>query len=90
VVTLAGELPVSRFGLTIMNNLGLGEVVANSPKKYVEIAVTLAKDSARLKEYRRTLRGRLLASHLTDAVRFTRQLEETYRWMWEQWCAANG
>jgi len=52
----------------------------------VEIAVKLANDLPRLTELRRTLRPRLLQSHLTDATHFTRQLEETYRWMWRNWC----
>ncbi|HEX8522327.1 MAG TPA: tetratricopeptide repeat protein [Tepidisphaeraceae bacterium] len=88
VITLAGELPVGRFGLTIMQNLDLPELVATTPDEYVERAVALAKDRDRLRLLRSTLRPRLANSHLTGARQFTRQLEALYRMMWRQWCSA--
>jgi protein O-GlcNAc transferase len=86
VITLAGQLPVSRFGLTILTNLNLPDLIAHSPEQYIEIATTLATDRARLAHFRRDLRPRLLQSHLTDAKHFTQNLEATYRSMWHDWC----
>ena len=87
IVTLAGERPVSRAGLSILNNLGLQELVTSTEDGYVDIAVNLANDLPRLAELRRSLRSRMEKSVLMDAPRFTRQIEEAYRAMWREWCA---
>jgi predicted O-linked N-acetylglucosamine transferase (SPINDLY family) len=86
VVSLAGEHPVSRAGLSQMSNLGLPELVTSSPDEYVRIAVQLARDIPRLTELRRTLRPRMQASPLMDASTFARNIESAYRGMWQHWC----
>jgi predicted O-linked N-acetylglucosamine transferase (SPINDLY family) len=86
VVSLTGERAVSRAGLSILNNLGLPELVAFSEDEYVRIAVNLANDLPRLAELRRTLRSRMERSVLMDGPRFARQIEAAYRAMWREWC----
>ncbi|WP_337442751.1 O-linked N-acetylglucosamine transferase, SPINDLY family protein [Chthoniobacter flavus] len=86
VVSRAGRGPLSRAGWSQLSNLGLPELVAFSEDDYIRIAVELAGDIPRLSELRATLRRRMEASVLMDAVRFTRQIEETYRAMWREWC----
>jgi len=90
VVSLAGETPVSRAGLSQLSNLGLPEWVAHSESEYVKIAEKLAGDLPRLAQLRSTLRERMENSVLMDAPRFARQVEEAYRKMWKRWCAASG
>jgi protein O-GlcNAc transferase len=85
VVSLAGETPVSRAGLSQLSNLGLTELVAHSEEDYVKIAVALAEDLPRLTQLRSTLRARMQASVLMDAPRFTRQVEQAYREIWQAW-----
>jgi len=85
VVSLAGETPVSRAGLSQLSNLGLPELIAHSETEYVNIAEGLAKDLPRLAKLRSTLRDRMKASVLMDAERFTRQVEQAYREMWHAW-----
>jgi predicted O-linked N-acetylglucosamine transferase (SPINDLY family) len=85
VVTLAGETPVSRAGLSQLTNLGLRELVAHTEAEYVSIAASLASDLPRLAELRATLRPRMQASPLMDAPRFARQIERAYREMWRAW-----
>jgi protein O-GlcNAc transferase len=87
VVTLCGSTVVGRAGLCQLMNLGLPELIAGSPDEYVRIAVELANDLPRLTNLRAALRQRLLASPLTDAPRFARNLEAAYRAMWRRWCA---
>jgi predicted O-linked N-acetylglucosamine transferase (SPINDLY family) len=87
VVSLVGRRPVSRGGISILNNLGLPELVAFSKDDYVRIAAELAGDLPRLAELRRTLRSRMEASVLMDASRFARNIEAAYRAMWRHWCA---
>jgi protein O-GlcNAc transferase len=86
VVTLVGETPVARTGLSLLTNLGLPELVAETEDQVVSIVVALAGDVPRLCELRATLRDRLEASPLTDAPRFARAVEAAYRDMWRRWC----
>jgi len=86
VVTLAGENHVSRVGVSLLTNMGLQELIAQTPGEYVSIAVALANDSARRAELRRTLRPRMRKSPLMDGVRLARDLEAAYRRMWQTWC----
>jgi len=87
VVSLAGETPVSRAGLSLLTNLGLPELVAHSETEYVNIAESLANDLPRLAQLRANLRNRMETSILMDAPRFARNIEAAYRSMWERWCA---
>lgn len=88
VVTLAGEMPVSRAGLSQLTNLGLPEFVSHTHDDYVQTAVRLAHDFPRLAALRATLRPRMEASILMDAPRFARQIEAAYCEMWAARCAA--
>jgi protein O-GlcNAc transferase len=87
VVSLTGETPVSRAGLSLLSNVGLPELVAHSETEYLNIAGRLARELPRLAQLRSTLRDRMENSVLMDASRFTRQLEQAYRKMWHTWCA---
>jgi protein O-GlcNAc transferase len=86
IVTLAGRLPVARVGVSLLSNLGLPELVAETPDAYVEIAVRLAGDLDRLRQLGAGLRERMRVSPLLDARTFTRNLEDTYRGVWRRWC----
>ena len=86
VVTLAGRTGVGRGGVSILSNVGVPELIANSVEQYVEIARSLAGDLARLAQLRATLRGRMRESALMDAAGFARDVEAAYRQMWRQWC----
>jgi len=87
VITLSGSTHVSRVGASILRNVGLTELVAQTENEYLEIAIQLAKDRERLARYRRNLRNMMLNSTLLDAATFTRNLEQAYRTMWRRWCS---
>lgn len=87
VISLAGPDAVSRAGLSQLSNLGLAELVTFSEDRYVDIATELAADLPRLRELRKTLRGRMEDSVLMDAPRFARGIESAFRTIWQQWCA---
>ncbi len=78
VVTLDGDRPVSRTGASMLNSVGLRELVAHEPDGYVETALQLANDLPRLAALRATLRERMRASPLTDAPRFARAIEAAF------------
>jgi predicted O-linked N-acetylglucosamine transferase (SPINDLY family) len=87
-IMMEGQSYASRFGGSTLLGVGLGDLIARSSDEYVDKAVALAEDPARLAELRATLRERLLASPLVDAAKFTRGLEAAYRQMWHAWCAS--
>ncbi|HXW26909.1 MAG TPA: tetratricopeptide repeat protein [Xanthobacteraceae bacterium] len=90
VVTLRGDRHAGRVGASLLGQLGLTDLVAASVEKYVEIAVTLAGDAARLDELRRSLRPRMAASPLCDGQVFARKIEAAFRQMWRRWCETPG
>jgi predicted O-linked N-acetylglucosamine transferase (SPINDLY family) len=87
VVSLVGETATSRGGASLLHAIGLGELVAQTPDQYVDIACDLAQDAARLAALRAGMRERMRASALMDAPLFTRNLESAFRLMWRSWCA---
>jgi len=88
VVTLVGRTAVGRAGLSQLTNLGLPELVAETPDAFVQIAAALAGDLPRLAELRASLRQRMERSPLMDAPRFACNVEAAYREMWRRWCAS--
>ncbi len=87
VITLAGDTHLSRVGVSLLTNAGLGELIARSPDEFVRIAIDLASDRARLAELRAGCRKALSASPLTDREGFIRSLERAYRQLWHRRCA---
>ncbi len=90
VVTLAGATSVGRGGSSILHNIGLPELVAETPEQYVEIAVRRAGDPVALEELRGGLRGRMERSPLRDGPGFARDFEEALRTMWRKFCRVDG
>lgn len=89
VITLAGERHAGRVGVSLLNRVGLPELVAQTQEEYVHIAVALAQDRERLRNLRLEMRQRVQSSSLVDSVRITRSVEEAYRQMWREWCTRN-
>jgi predicted O-linked N-acetylglucosamine transferase (SPINDLY family) len=89
VVTKAGAMGFTRSATSILGNVGLAELVAESEDHYVEIAARLACDRQRLRALQRGLRERMRASALLDAHGFMRDLEHAYRDVWRRACAAD-
>ena len=86
LVSLAGDVFLSRTGLSILTTIGLAELVAHGPDEYLRIAGDLAGDPVRLAQLRSSMRERMLASPLLAAAAFTRDLEDCYGAAWRQWC----
>jgi protein O-GlcNAc transferase len=86
VVSLAGELPISRSGVSLLSHVGLAELIAYSPGEYVSIATKLAGDAQRLASLHAGLRDEMRRSRLTDAKAFAVSVEEAYREVWQRWC----
>ena len=87
VVSLVGDRHAARVGLSLLSQVGLPQMAAQSRSEYVRLAAGLASDIAALGELRLGLRQRLRASTLMDEVRFARVFEAALRDMWQRWCA---
>lgn len=74
VVTLAWHRPASRQGAAVLGELGLADLVAESQDQYVDIAVSLAGNSARLAALRSGLRDRLHEYARSQAPRLAEAL----------------
>jgi predicted O-linked N-acetylglucosamine transferase (SPINDLY family) len=85
-IMLEGTSYASRFGGSVLVNLGLEDFLARSVDEYVQIAVAWAGQPERLAELRGTMRERMRASPLVDAAGFARNVEDAYRQMWLGWC----
>ncbi len=84
VVTLAGVRHVSRFGYSILKNLDFEEGIAYNEAEYVEKAVQLANDKAKINELHRTLRTRMLNSPLMNGRQYVSDIEDAYKKIWDE------
>lgn len=85
VVAIRGERWVGRFAALLLKQLGLTDLVAESPEQYVEIACRLYQCPERGQELRSVLRNKMRSLATADSVAYVRELEKSYRWMWRRW-----
>ena len=89
VITLKGDKHHSRFGYSIMMNLGLPELCADNLDEYVERAVILAQNTEMLSDLHQTLRRRIRQSPVMDVAQYMMEIETGYKKVWENWLAGN-
>jgi predicted O-linked N-acetylglucosamine transferase (SPINDLY family) len=87
VVTLAGERPVARSGVSLLCAVGHPEWIARDEDEYLEKVAALAADPAARERLRRALRVQLQTSPLMDEAGMARDIEHAYREIWQRWCA---
>lgn len=98
VVTLVGVPHAARVGGSLLRAVspslkaagvedGLDALITPSIPEYIDAAVGLAHDRARLTALRRELRGAMQNSALMDGVGLARAIEGVYRERWRAWCA---
>lgn len=89
VVTQAGNTHGSRVGASILSGLKMTEYIAHDTDEYVDIAITLANDTARLSNLRESLRDSMRISPICNADLITRDIEAAYTEMWDKYCNSN-
>jgi protein O-GlcNAc transferase len=82
VVTLAGRSHASRVGPSLLNAVGLADLVASSVPEYIEKAAALASEPARLARIRESLRATMAASPLCDGAAYCRRFEDLIEREW--------
>ena len=86
VISLSSPRWSGRLGETILNGIGLPELVAHNDQQYHDLAIGLAGNLPRLEQMHRDLRGLMEASPFCDGPAFADKLEQAYRDMWLSWC----
>lgn len=86
VVTLRGDRHSCRVGASILTQIALTDLIAETEDTYVEKAVDLANSPGRLSELHKDLRNRMQGSPLCNSDSFARDVEAEYRVMWHRWC----
>ena len=87
VVSLYGGRRGSRFGLSILQNAGLGELACADGAAYIASALGLARDKDLLDMLHKNLRPMLLAAPLMDTQNYIRELEEGFQRLAEEFSA---
>ena len=81
VITRYGQRHGTRFGYSMLMNVGLGELAAQ------DTAVALAEDKELLRLLHAQLPHRMRQSPLMDSKGYMRELEGCYERIWQQWLA---
>ncbi|HVG51513.1 MAG TPA: tetratricopeptide repeat protein [Xanthobacteraceae bacterium] len=78
VLTQIGETFVGRMAASVLNSIGLPELITTSSDAYEQVAVALATQPDRLAAIRQRLADNRLTAPLFDTALFTRHLEDAY------------
>jgi protein O-GlcNAc transferase len=79
VLTCKGRSYAGRVGASLLSALDLRELIVGDLEAYVQVAIALAKDPARLAALRAKLQQHLLSGPLFDIKRFTRNVEQAFQ-----------
>ena len=75
IVTKSGGQFSARVAASLLNAIGLPELVVETDEQYVDLAINLATNPEKLAEIRKKLATNRLTSPLFDAKRYTRNFE---------------
>jgi predicted O-linked N-acetylglucosamine transferase (SPINDLY family) len=84
VVTLVGARPDARVGLSLLSQMELSDLIANTPDEYIAKSAELAIDMEKLANFRNELRNRLESSSIGKINAFTQKLEAAYLQAWQE------
>ena len=85
VLTLMGESFASRVAASLLNAIGLSELITTSQEEYIALAVKLADNSHKLADIKQKLKQNRLTTPLFDAPLFTKNIEAAYTKMYERY-----
>lgn len=83
IVTCSGDTYVSRTAGSVLNAVGVPELITTSFNDYEALALRLAIHPDELKSVRRKIVQNRDTSPLFNSLRFTRNMERAYENMWE-------
>lgn len=90
LVTKLGQGFAARVAASLLNAIGLSELVAGSTQDYERLALELAENSQKLAALKATLQERRMHTPLFDSEGFARHIEDAYRQAFEHWHGGRG
>jgi protein O-GlcNAc transferase len=85
LITCLGECFAGRVAASLLEAVGLSELVTNSLEEYESLSLQLAVDPDRLRTVRAKLDNNRSTYGLFDAEAYRRNIESAYTTMWEMW-----
>ena len=82
VVTLTGEIFAQRVAASLLETLGVPQLICHDREQYVDAVIALANDPERRAELRAQIEAQRSTSTLFDGARFARDIEALYERMW--------
>ncbi len=84
VLTLMGQSFASRMAASILNAIGLPELITYTQEEYEALAIELAVNPEKLADIKGKLDANRLTTHLFDTPLFTKNIEAAYIRMYEE------
>ena len=82
VLTLSGRAFASRVCGSLVTAAGLGDLVCDRPEQFIELAIALGRDRARIQALRDRLSDQRSSCALFDTRTLVSRLEDLYEEMW--------
>ena len=89
VISMRGKSHGERFGASLLENIGLGELCADTREDYIKKAVSLAGDCELISVLHSNLRNMMRNSPLMNASRYMSNMEAAYEAVWERYVGEN-
>jgi predicted O-linked N-acetylglucosamine transferase (SPINDLY family) len=87
VLTLMGHSFASRVAASLLNAMGLPDLICNGQEDYEALAIELASNPEKLAALKQKLASNKLSTPLFDTPQFTKGLERVYVQMYERYQA---
>jgi predicted O-linked N-acetylglucosamine transferase (SPINDLY family) len=87
VLTCMGDSFASRYAASLLNAIGLPELVTQTQAEYEALAIELAKDQVKLQEIKDKLERNRLTTPLFDSAAFAKDIETVYSKIYEKYQA---
>ena len=87
VLTQMGQAFAGRVAASLLNAVGLPEMITRDAAAYEALAIALGRDPARAAALKAKLAAAIPTAPLFNTPRFTRHLEGAYRVMWQRHAA---
>ncbi len=87
VLTQLGQAFAGRVAASLLNAVGLPEMITRDAAAYEALAIAIGRDAARAAALRAKLAAAIPTAPLFNTPRFTRHLEGAYRMMWQRHAA---
>ena len=89
VVTKLGQCFAARVAGSLLNSIGLSELITNSESEYEELILELAMNTTKLRKIKETLNKNRLSYPLFNTDLYTKHLEQGYLTAYQNYFEAN-